>query len=169
MWLVLAGVKLEDVPAALIAVAAATFVSLRLSPPSPHGVSLSEPPHSSASLSGLSLAGLSLPGVSLPGLAALVVRFPGQSLIAGIDVARRAFSPDMPLRVGTVVYAPRLPPGPSRDSFTAYASLMPGTLPLPTGDGGTILIHCLDLDQPAAKQMAADEARFIRMLGQDHG
>jgi multicomponent Na+:H+ antiporter subunit E len=144
LWLVLAGAKLQDFPAALVAVVAATYVSLRLSPPSPDGV-------------------------SLPGLAALLVRFPVQSLTAGIDVARRVFSPDMPLRVGTVVYSPRLPPGPSRDAFTAYASLMPGTLPLPAEDGNAVLIHCLDVDQPAMVQMAADEARFIRMLGRSDG
>jgi len=143
LWLVLAGAHLADIPAAVVAVGLATWVSLRLSPPSARGISLA-------------------------GLAGLLVRFPGQSLVAGIDVARRAFSPAVPLNVGTVGYTPRLPPGPARDAFTAYASLMPGTLPLPTEDGSAFLIHCLDRDQPAAAQLAEDEARFMRMLGSGH-
>ena len=58
-----------------------------------------------------------------------------------------------------------LPAGSARDAFTAYASLMPGTLPVTAEAGGTLLIHCLDAGQPIAQQMADEEARFIRMLG----
>jgi multicomponent Na+:H+ antiporter subunit E len=140
LWLVLAGVALADLPAAAVAVVAATWVSLRLAPP----------------------AG---PRISLPDLAMLILRFPGQSLMAGIDVARRVFDPRLPLNVDTIAYAPRLPEGPLRDAFTAYASLMPGTVPVSAGTGGEMLIHCLDVSQPVAAQMVQEEARFIRMLG----
>jgi Na+/H+ ion antiporter subunit len=34
-----------------------------------------------------------------------------QSLVAGIDVARRALDPQLPLRPGVVVFSPRLPGG----------------------------------------------------------
>jgi multicomponent Na+:H+ antiporter subunit E len=140
LWLVLAGVSVADLPAAAVAVVAATRVSLSLSPP----------------------AG---PGISLPDLALLVLRFPGQSLLAGIDVAMRVFDPRLPLNVDTIPYTPRLPAGPARDAFTAYASLMPGTVPVTADAGGDILIHCLDVTQPVAQQMAQEEDRFIRMLG----
>jgi multicomponent Na+:H+ antiporter subunit E len=140
LWLVLAGVSVADLPAAAVAVVAATWVSLSLSPP----------------------AG---PGISLPDLALLILRFPGQSLLAGIDVAMRVFDPRLPLNVDMIAYAPRLPEGPARDAFTAYASLMPGTVPVSAGAGGDILIHCLDVTQPVAQQMAQEEDRFIRMLG----
>jgi multicomponent Na+:H+ antiporter subunit E len=140
LWLVLAGVNFADTPAAVVAVAAATWVSLRLSPPAGNDV-------------------------SLPDLAVLVLRFPLQSLIAGIDVARRAFNPRLPLNVAMISYMPRLAEGAQRDAFTAYASLMPGTVPVGTDADGFILIHCLDATQPVAQQMADDEARFIRMLG----
>jgi multicomponent Na+:H+ antiporter subunit E len=144
LWLVLAGISLADLPAASVAVVAATWVSLLLSPP----------------------AG---PRVSLPDLATLILRFPRASFLAGVDVARRAFAPRMRLDVDTVVYTPRLPPGAARDAFTAYASLMPGTVPVSSGDGTTLLVHCLDATQPVAQQMAEEEDRFIRVLGYGSG
>jgi multicomponent Na+:H+ antiporter subunit E len=138
-WLVLAGVNPGDLPAAAVAVAAATFVSLRLLPPGQFRL-------------------------SPLGLARLVLRFLVQAVIAGVDVARRALDPRLPLRPGFVTYAPRLPPGNARDAFCALASLMPGTLPADTNADGTLLVHCLDIGQPAAEQMALEEARFMRAL-----
>ncbi|MBS0641474.1 MAG: Na+/H+ antiporter subunit E [Acetobacteraceae bacterium] len=144
LWVVLAGVHAADLPAAVAAVVAATWVSFRLSP---------------------STGGL----LSLPGLIALMVRYPWQSLLAGIDVARLVFAPGLPLRVDTVVYTPRLPPGAARDAFLVYASTLPGTVPVVAADGSRIVIHCLDAAQPVAEQMAAEEARFIRALGGAYG
>jgi multicomponent Na+:H+ antiporter subunit E len=140
LWAVLAGVNAADLPAAAVSVVAATWTSLRLMP-SGDGRS------------------------SLPTVARMVLRFPLQSLIAGIDVARRAFSPRLPLSPGFVPYVPRLPPGTACDAFCALASLMPGTLPADTETGGTLLIHCLDTRQPVAQQLADEEALFARALG----
>ena len=84
--------------------------------------------------------------------------------MAGVDVARRALDPRLPLRPGFVTYAPRLPPGSARDGFCALASLMPGTLPVGTNEDGTLLVHCLDIGQPAAAQLAAEEAVFMRAV-----
>jgi multicomponent Na+:H+ antiporter subunit E len=140
LWLVLAGFNPGDLPAVAVAVAAATWTSLRLLPP----------------------------GGSRPsplGIAGLALRFPGQSLTAGIDVARRALDPRLPLRPGFVTVPLRLPPGTQRDAFCAFTSLLPGTLPVEANDDGTLLVHCLDIGQPAAAQMAADEALFARALG----
>jgi multicomponent Na+:H+ antiporter subunit E len=92
------------------------------------------------------------------------LRFPVQAVIAGVDVARRALDPRLPLRAGFVTYSPRLPPGIARDAFCALASLMPGTLPADTGADGTLLVHCLDIGQPAVEQLALEEARFMRAL-----
>jgi multicomponent Na+:H+ antiporter subunit E len=146
LWLVLAGFDPGDLPAAAVAVACATWTSLRLLPP---GRSRLSP----------------------TGIARLILRFPRQSLVAGIDVARRALDPRLPLRPGFVTVSPRLPPGTARDAFLALASLMPGTLPADTNEDGTLLVHCLDMDQPVAAQMAADEELFTRALGgsPDHG
>ena len=139
LWLILAGLNPGDLPAAAVAVVAATWTSLRLLPP--RGSRL-----------------------SLPGIARLALHFPRQSLMAGIDIARRAFDPRLPLRPGFVTVSLRLPPGMRRDAFCAFASLLPGTLPTDTNDDGTLLVHCLDVGEPVAAQMAADEALFARTL-----
>jgi multicomponent Na+:H+ antiporter subunit E len=102
LWLVLAGADLADLPAATIAVIAATWTSLRLMPPSE-----SRP--------------------SLIALASLALRFLRQSLVAGADVAWRALDPRLPLRTGFVSYPVRFPPGPARNVFTTLTSLLPGT------------------------------------------
>jgi multicomponent Na+:H+ antiporter subunit E len=143
LWLVLAGFTLGDLPAVVVAVGGATLTSLRLLPPG------------SRRLSPLGIARLSL-------------RFARQSVIAGIDVAWRALDPKMPLHPGFVTVSPRIPLGTARDAFYALASLQPGTLPADTNEDGTLLVHCLDIGQPVAEQMVADEAVFARALGGWH-
>jgi multicomponent Na+:H+ antiporter subunit E len=140
LWLALAGFDTADLPAAVVAVVGATVASLRLLPPSAGHVSPS-------------------------GVATLVLRFPFQAITAGVDVARRALDPRLPLRPGFVTFSPRLSPGLARDEFCALASLMPGTLPADTNNDGSVLVHCLDINQPAAAQLEVEEALFIRALG----
>lgn len=140
LWLVLAGFDPADLPAAASAVAAATWVSLRLLPPGRWRL-------------------------SPVGLAQLALRFPGEALSAGLDVARRALDPRLPLRPGFVTFSPRLPPGTARDAFTALASLLPGTLPTDTNEDETLLVHCLDISAPAAAELAVQEAHFLRAFG----
>lgn len=97
------------------------------------------------------------------GVMAMVPRFLWQSLVAGVDVARRAFDPRLPLNPGLVVYRPQLPPGSARSLFTGYTSLLPGTVPCGDGDGG-VVYHCLDISQPIVDQLAAEEARLSRAI-----
>ena len=70
----------------------------------------------------------------------------------------RARSAAAAARPGFVRYPVRFPPGPvARTRLTALTSLLPGTVP--AGDeGGRILYHCLDVDQPVVAQLAAEEA-----------
>jgi multicomponent Na+:H+ antiporter subunit E len=142
LWLILAGFHLGDLPAVAIAVAGATWASIRLLRPSARRP-------------------------SLPVIARLALRFPRQSIVAGVDVAWRALHPQLQLRPGFVTYAPRLSPGTHRDAFCALASLLPGTLPVDTDANGALLIHCLDVRQPVAAQLAEEEALFARAIG--HG
>ena len=101
--------------------------------------------------------------VRLLALAMLVPRFCWQSLLAGVDVARRAFTPSMPLSTGFVAYRTAFPRGHARNNFATITSLMPGTVPC--GDGpDTIEFHCLDTGQPVAEQMAAEERRLASAL-----
>ena len=64
----------------------------------------------------------------------------------------------------------RLPlPCPWRSAERVLRSLQsaPGTLPTGTDDHGALLIHCLDVDQPIAANLATEETLFIRALGHD--
>ena len=100
-------------------------------------------------------------------VAKYVLHFFWQSIIAGIDVARLALDPRMPLNPGFIIYHPRLPPSLLRDEFFAITSLLPGTLPAgPARDNG-LVIHCLDITQPVAEQLAAEEALFMETIVKD--
>jgi len=150
-WLLLAhfgtGADLAaDLLVGLASAVAATWVSLRLLP--------------------------SAPGrVRYGALGRLLWRFLWQSIVAGIDVARRAFAPRLSLQPGYLVFPVRIPPGPGRALFGAFTSLVPGTLPVgagPTADGRAALIyHCLDLRQPVAAGLARDQALMIEAYGED--
>jgi multicomponent Na+:H+ antiporter subunit E len=99
-------------------------------------------------------------------LVEFVMRFLRQSTVAGIDVSRRALDPRLPLHVGFVRYPVGLSPGPSLNIFTTLTSLLPGTMPTRPDVSGALLIHCLDVEQPIAAQLAAEEALFARVIGE---
>jgi multicomponent Na+:H+ antiporter subunit E len=129
----------------VLAAGAATWVSLKLLPP--------EGGH-----------------VRLGALLALLPRFVWQSLVAGIDVARRAFSPRLPLQPGFIDYPAALPRGSARTAFEAISSLLPGSVR--TGETETVIeYHVLDTAQPVVAQLAAEERAYAKALipGQRHG
>jgi multicomponent Na+:H+ antiporter subunit E len=133
----------SDIPALVVGAltaAAATWTSLRLLPPG--GARLQPLP-----------------------LARFVLRFFGQSVFAGADVARRALDPGLPLCPGFALCPTRLAPGRARDVFCTIASLLPGTLPAGADPSGALLVHCLDVDQDVPAQMAEEEAMFVAALG----
>jgi len=139
IWVVLDGTDPAGLLVGLAAAAAATWTSLRLLPPFPGRLR------------------------TFP-LASLGLHFIWGSIVAGVDVAWRAFHPRLPLRPGFVTYACRIPAGTLRDLFLAMTSLMPGSLPTDVDERGVLLMHCLDTEQPLADQMANNEARLLRAL-----
>ena len=139
-WLILYGLKSPDFIVGVLAAIGATLASLVLLPP---GQWRLDP----------------------VALSKLFLRFAIQSVVAGIDVARRALDPRMPLRPGFVNYPVRFPPGATRNTFATLTSLLPGTVP--AGDqNGQIVYHCLDVSQPIVSQLAAEEAALMRALGE---
>ena len=106
-------------------------------------------------------------------LGALLLRLPRflwQSLVAGVDVARRAFSPRLPLQPGFVDYPVGLPRGVVRNAFGAISSLLPGSVP--TAETDTVIeYHALDLGQPVVESLAAEERAYAAALqpGQKDG
>lgn len=145
LWLVIMGPGLKDLPMGLLASLAASWASLRLWP--------------------------SGSGVSPLGILRFVLRFLPQSVAAGVSVARLAFFPGGGLRPGFASYRTRVPVGMARRGFCAVMSLQPGKLPVAEGQDDTLLIHCLDRDEPVAEEIAADERAFLAMmrLGHRHG
>ncbi len=140
-WLALAGADSSDLFAAAASVVAATWISLHLLPPSGSRR-------------------------SLVAMGQLALRFLYQSVVAGVDVARRALDPRLPLRPGFVGYPVRFPPGTARNTFTTLTSLLPGTVPAGEEDG-KLVYHCLDIGQPVVAQLAVEEAALSEVLGHD--
>lgn len=96
-------------------------------------------------------------------LVALLPRFLWQSLLAGIDVARRALAPRLQLQTGFVEYPVGLPRGAARNAFGLVSSLLPGSLP--TGeDEAAIEYHALDTAQPVLEQLATEERVLAHAL-----
>ena len=139
LWIVLtASAKPGDLAFGAFVAAAATWASLRLLPPA---------------------AGR----VRFAALAARMPRFLWQSVLAGVDVARRAFDPRMPLATGFVLHRTGLPRGPARCAFATVTSLLPGTVPT-RDDAEGIEYHCLDTSQPVAAGLADEERRYAAAL-----
>ena len=141
-WLMISGWALADLPVGLAAVVGATWVSLRFLPPIG-------------------------PRYRPRAIASLTASFFRQSVASGTDVAWRALSPNLRLEPGLVACPLRLPEGGKRSAFCALSSLMPGTLPTGTDEQGALLVHCLDMSQPVAANLAAEEQLFIRAFGGD--
>jgi len=137
-WSALIGLSFSALVVGVIAAAGATWASLHLLPPGPQCVRLGA-------------------------LVVLLPRFLWQSLLAGWDVARRAFDPRLPLRPGFVAFPSAHAPGHLRNTFATISSLMPGTLPCGENDG-EIIFHCLDVGQPILEQLAAEEKVLARVL-----
>ena len=139
LWLVLMQTtKPADLAIGASASLAATWVSLRLLPPA---------------------AGC----VRFRRLLALLPHFLKESVLAGIDVARRAFTPRLPLRPGFVTCPLAFPPGFARNSFAAITSLLPGSVPADEGEGG-LIYHCLDTAAPVVEQLWKEERLLARAL-----
>lgn len=139
VWIIVdASAKPANLVVGVLASVAAAWVSVKLLPPSRGRVRLG-------------------------GLLMLLPRFLWQSLVAGVDVARRAFAPRLDLEPGFVEYRTQLPPGSARNAFELISSLMPGTVPSDEG-AQHIEFHCLDTRAPVAEQLAAEERAYTPAL-----
>ena len=141
LWVILTAGSRADLGAGAVAALSATWASLRLLPPDTSRV-------------------------RPVALIRLALRFLRQSVVAGIDVARRALDPRLPLHLGFVVYPVGLPSGPARNMFTTLMSLLPGTVPTGSDERGELLIHCLDAEQPVAAQLTVEEEVFARVIAE---
>jgi multicomponent Na+:H+ antiporter subunit E len=139
LWIVIdQSAKPANLVVGLLATVAATAASLWLLPPATGRVRVSA-------------------------LVALLPRFLWQSLVAGLDVARRALSPGTPLAPGFVDYPVTLPRGSARNMFEVVSSLMPGSVATDESER-SIEYHALDAAQPVVEQLAAEEQAYAKAL-----
>ncbi|HSJ78369.1 MAG TPA: Na+/H+ antiporter subunit E [Erythrobacter sp.] len=132
VWLVLAGTTVEALAVGLVLAPLALALSLKLLP-----------------------AGVP---VRIWPVMRLLPHFVIQSLVGGIDVARRAFAPRMPLDPGWVEIDIDLPEG-GRVALGGELSLMPGTLAAGTSEG-RLLVHVLDRNQDVESVIRQEEQRL---------
>jgi multicomponent Na+:H+ antiporter subunit E len=142
VWILIAGADPSDLPAGVIATLLATWVSLVLQPAGTQRIRFTP-------------------------LIRFGLRLLFESLLAGLDVARRALDLRLPLNPGVIRYEADLPPGSACAAFCTVMSLVPGTLPIGSAGDGALLVHCLDLAQPIAANLARDEAALRRALGRE--
>ena len=103
-------------------------------------------------------------------LFALLPHFLWESVLAGVDVARRALQPRMPLSPGFVSCPLSFPPGFARNTFATITSLLPGSVS--AGEAaGELVYHCLDDTTPVVEQIWKEERLLARALvaGRRHG
>jgi multicomponent Na+:H+ antiporter subunit E len=141
IWLIIANWKIADFPVGVAASALALWISLILIP----GGDVS---------------------LRLVPLAVLAFRSLSFSIIAGVDVARRALLPRLDLNPGFVAVPLTLQPGTSRNAFLVHQSLQPGTLPAGV-EGDQLQVHCLDTSQPVIESVAADEALLKKAIDRE--
>ena len=81
--------------------------------------------------------------LSLRGAMSFALWFAVQSVRGAVDVALRAFSPDMGLRPCFRIYPLSLPMGAPRITFVNIITLLPGTLSAEINDD-VVIVHMLD-------------------------
>ncbi|MEN8107930.1 MAG: Na+/H+ antiporter subunit E [Pseudomonadota bacterium] len=111
-------------------------------------------------------SGALLPGISwsLPGIVCFVPFFLWHSLYGGVDVARRALHPRLPISPGLLDYRWRLPPGLPRVFMANTVSMLPGTLSAEL-DKEFLRVHILDQTGAFASELTVIEARVARLFG----
>jgi multicomponent Na+:H+ antiporter subunit E len=140
LWWILTGGELRSWIFGVPAVAAAAYLSLKLAP---------------AGGGWRWTAG---------GVARFVPFFLWQSLSGGVDVAWRAFRPDMPLEPDLIEYEWRLAHAPARVFMAGTVSLLPGTLSAELGDR-VLRVHTLVRGPRASEGLERLEERVAALFG----
>lgn len=99
------------------------------------------------------------------GLCSFLPFFLWQSLRGGIDVARRAIDPQLPLAPGFLEHRLRLPLGPSRIFLADIISLLPGTCSVSMEKEDVLLVHVLDETMPTEVSLYRLEKLIAELFG----
>lgn len=113
------------------------------------------------------LHSLQMDRFSIGGLVRFVPYFVTISVRGGIDVARRAFLPSMPLEPGLVDYRLRVEAGEAAAVFFASViSLIPGTLCVEFGRSDKVVVHVVDLRSDFEAELRRLERRAAAVFGE---
>ena len=96
-------------------------------------------------------------------LGAVLVFFVRESISGGIDVARRAFAPSMPINPGFTEVELRLPAGPARVFLANLLNITPGTVSVELLPG-SLRIHMLDIDIPIEPKIREMEELMAKLF-----
>lgn len=96
-------------------------------------------------------------------LASVGVFFVRESISGGIDVARRAFSPRMPIDPGFTEVTLRLPEGPARVFLANLLNITPGTVSVELLPG-SLRIHMLDIEMPIEQKVREMEVLMGKLF-----
>jgi multicomponent Na+:H+ antiporter subunit E len=99
------------------------------------------------------------------GLSRYVAFFVWESILGGIDVARRVIAPRMRISPGFASYQIRLRQNGARLLFANSVSLMPGTLAADLR-GDCLEIHALDIGSDFSHELRRVEAAVGRVFGE---
>lgn len=139
LWMALMqSVKPGDLLVGALSCAGATWISLKLTPPTSGCVRFGK-------------------------LLALLPHLLWESFIAGVDVAGRALHPRVPLHPGFVNCPLSYPRGFARNVFATITSLLPGSLPAGESEG-VLVYHCLDETTPVVEQLWKEERLLAKAL-----
>jgi multicomponent Na+:H+ antiporter subunit E len=86
-----------------------------------------------------------------------------QSVLGGVDVARRALAPAMPVRPALIEYELTLSPGFATVLYAWLVSLTPGSASVHL-ESGTLTIHVLDERLPVKRTLRALEQRVAAVF-----
>ncbi|MCU7938116.1 MAG: Na+/H+ antiporter subunit E [gamma proteobacterium symbiont of Bathyaustriella thionipta] len=100
---------------------------------------------------------------SFIGIMRIVPVFLWRSLYAGIDVARRALHPRLPISPGLYQYRWRLPPGVPQIFMANMVSLLPGTLSAELADE-YLCVHVLDQTGDFISELSIIEDYVARLF-----
>jgi multicomponent Na+:H+ antiporter subunit E len=90
--------------------------------------------------------------------------FAARSARGGLDVARRALSPSMPLDPGFLEIRTALPEGGARVLLADVVSLLPGTVTVDL-EGDRLLLHALETGPQVEREVRDLERQVAELLG----
>jgi multicomponent Na+:H+ antiporter subunit E len=140
LWSVLAGADWSHPAMAVATVAAATAASLVLWRPAARRLQWGAVP-------------------------ALLLFFLWNSVKGGIDVARRVFSPSLPIRPEVIDYHCTIDHEGGRVLFVWMIGLMPGTAGVGWGERGRVPVHVIDRGMYNADDLRCLENRLLAVFG----